>query len=167
MKKNVGKLYRPALVYLYPANLFILRNVHSLFLPRPLLLRRPHFFIYTYPLIHFLFHISVFLCYFSHLKTNNNLVFALHPISYCTFMTFNFTTFLSLFLQTLSLTSTESSDSTDSLLSFCSIWHSGSHPFPGNIFPTWLFVGHGLLVCLLTNLVVPLSHSLLLIFSFL
>lgn len=130
--------YLPTLISanLYSATSLDLRGVLSLFLTMPLLLKTPSFLISTKISLQWFFYfystLSIFQCLFlsSQNNYNNNLVFVPRSMSYCTFITFNFTT--------LWVCSYEVYQWLLFLLSLNSIGHSGSHLLPRNILFTWL-----------------------------
>lgn len=130
--------YLPTLISanLYSATSLDLRGVLSLFLTMSLLLKTPSFLISTKISLQWFFYfystLSIFQCLFlsSQNNYNNNLVFVPRSMSYCTFITFNFTT--------LWVCSYEVYQWLLFLLSLNSIGHSGSHLLPRNILFTWL-----------------------------
>lgn len=148
-------LYLPALVFLYCVISPNLRNVLSFFLPRPLLLSRPHnfhltktslqWFVYLYSTL------SIFQCLLRSSQNNytNKQISVLHCMSYCTFIKFNLTTrwicsyevYQGLLLIQMFSTYFISQQH----------WTEWIHPLPGNILSTWLSVYHNVLACLLTH----------------
>lgn len=106
-------LYLPALVFLYSVTSPNLRNVLSLSLPRPLLLRRPHNFHLTKSslqwFVYFYSSLSIFQCLLLSSQNNytNKLISVLHCMSYCTFIKFNLTTRRICSYWSLSMTATE------------------------------------------------------------